>query len=134
MDKYNFKKHHDAINKIKELCHARNSIETCGFLGFNEEDQTYIVQHEENCSPEPSLYFEINAFNYLSFKETYQTICVFHSHIVGDSSPSEFDIKMSENCCLPFLIYSLGGDSLSLYQPKNCDSNLEYLNKIKIFL
>ena len=103
-------------------------IEICGFVGFDEKQQKYIIQLEKNCSSDPSNFFAIDALNYLMFKTKYSIVAVFHSHILGDEEPSEFDIKMSENCCIPFLIYSLNSGKFKIYEPKNKEYDV---NKLK---
>jgi len=58
-------------------------------------------------------------------------VAIFHSHIVGDESASEFDVKMSENCCQPFLIYSLNSKKINIYTPKNTEADVKILERIK---
>ena len=65
------------------------------------------------------------------FKDNCKMVGVFHSHITGDESPSEFDVKMSENCCQPFIIYSLNSKKINIYTPKTSEVDVNILNRIK---
>jgi proteasome lid subunit RPN8/RPN11 len=126
-----FKNIKDSLNKIKEYCRISPTMEICGFLGYDEFRKKYIVQLEKNCSNDPRNFFAIDALRYLLFKQKYTLISVFHSHVVGDEKPSEFDIKMSENCCIPFLVYGLNTDKFDIYQPKNIEFDVKILKRIK---
>jgi proteasome lid subunit RPN8/RPN11 len=121
----------DALNKIINWANAYPSIEICGFLGFDQESKKYITQLEENCSDDPKNFFAINALNYLLFKRKYSMLSIFHTHIIGDEEPSEFDIKMSENCCVPFLVYGLNTKNFKIYEPKNSEYDVKILERIK---
>ena len=126
-----FKNSKDSLNCIKGHSIVHPFIEICGFLGYDLTKKKYIVQLEKNCSTDPQNYFAIDALKYLLFKQKYILAAVFHSHIIGDEKPSEFDIKMSENCCTPFLIYSLNTNKFELYQPKNLECDVKIIKKIK---
>lgn len=126
-----FKNAKDALDKVKNYCLVSPSIEICGFLGYDPNKRKYIVQLENNCSSDPKNFFAIDALKYLLFKQKYQLAAVFHSHIIGDEKPSEFDIKMSENCCIPFLVYGLNTDKFEIYQPKNIECDVKILKRIK---
>jgi len=121
----------EAINNIINWANAYPSIEICGFLGFDHDNKKYVVQLEENCSNEPKHFFSINALNYLLFKNKYAMLSIFHTHIIGDEQPSEFDIKMSENCCIPFLVYGLNSKKFQIYEPKNSEYDVKTLERIK---
>lgn len=124
-----FKDKKEALKQIKEWSKERKSLEICGFLGFKDDE--YVSLLCENISQQPSKYFAIDPVEYLNFKDQNETICVFHSHINGNEEPSEFDVSMSENCCLPFMIYSLNTDKFCLYKPKNSDAKEELLEQIQ---
>ena len=123
-----------ALTKIKQIAHENFKREICGFLGFDEDKKEYLIQLEQNASEDPSNFFLINPLSYLLFKEEYQMIGVFHSHIKGDENPSEFDVKMSENCCQPFIIYSLNSKKINIYTPKSSEVDVNILNRIKAVL
>ena len=92
-----FKKAEEALDRIKKLSHKSLKREICGFIGYDYALNQYIVQKEENIAATPSSLFLINPLNYLLFKDTYEVVAIFHSHIVGDETASEFDIKMADN-------------------------------------
>lgn len=119
------------VEKIKEYCETNPYIETCGFVGFDEEKNKFIVEPKENISDDPKKHFMLNTLEYLLFKEKYRIVGIYHSHIKGNEKPSEFDIKMSENCCDPFIIYGLNTKKIHIYEPKNMDLDVDILNRIK---
>jgi proteasome lid subunit RPN8/RPN11 len=120
-----------ALEEIAETCKKNKSIEACGFLGFDYVDKKYVVQHEKNCSINPKEEFRINSFNFLMFKKNFSIAAIFHSHILGSFLTSDFDEMSSENCCVPFLIYSLNEDKFDIYQPKNIEYDVSIFKKIK---
>ena len=120
-----------ALHKIKEMSHEHFKQEICGFLGYDYEKKEFIVQKEENIAKDPRSHFLISPLNYLLFKDSYGMIAIFHSHIIGDETESEFDVKMSDNCCQPFLIYSLNTKKINIYTPKTIESDVNILERIK---
>ena len=126
-----FKKEKEALEYIKQLSHKNFKGEICGFLGYDYGANQYIVQKEENIAPDPSSVFLINSLNYLLFKDTYGMVAIFYSHIMGDETASEFDVKMSENCCQSFLIYSLNSKKINIYTPETAEGDVKRLERIK---
>ena len=126
-----FKREESVLGRIKELSHKNFKREVCGFLGFCEQTKRYVIQHEKNISPEPHSYFLINPLNYLLFKEKYKMVAIFHSHIKGSEMESEFDTKMANNCCQPFLIYSLNSKKFNIYTPETIEADVNRLERIK---
>jgi|TARA_Y100000401_G_scaffold2332_1_gene1696 proteasome lid subunit RPN8/RPN11 len=120
-----------ALHKIKEIAHKYFTKEICGFLGYDYENKEFIIQLEDNASDDPRSYFLINPLSYLMFKDSYAMVAVFHSHIMGDEKESEFDVKMSDNCCQPFLIYSLNTKKINIYTPKTIEADVNILERIK---
>lgn len=121
----------EALQVIVDESESNSFIEICGFLGFDREKETYIVQNEKNAAENPSEYFMIDPLNYLIFKEKYDLLAVYHSHINTDAEPSEFDVKMSNNCCIPFLIYSIETKKFDLYEPQNLETDVNTYNRFK---
>jgi len=132
MKKFNTPK--AALEYVKILCNRNLRYEICGFLGYCTEDNTFIVQETENASDNPQSFFLVDPLEYLLFKEDYSILALYHSHIVGDEEPSDFDIEMSENSCLPFLIFSLNTQKIHIYEPQNSDSDVNTLGRIKVLL
>ena len=120
-----------ALQIIKEIAHKNFKSEVCGFLGFDEDKNQYVIKLEYNMSNDPSKYFVINPLNYLLFKEDFEMVAIFHSHIIGDEKESEFDVKMADNCCQPFLIYSLNTKKINIYTPKTIEGDVKRLERIK---
>jgi len=125
-NQYKFKTLKAALNRVKKIAHESASVEVCGFLGFDKDGELFIVREETNDSPTPANFFLINPLDYLLFKDKYEVLGLFHSHVLGDEQPSDFDIKMAQNCCVPFLIYSLNTKKTHIYEPQiiECDVNM----------
>ena len=132
MKKFNTPK--AALEYVKILCNRNLRYEICGFSGYCTEANTFIVQETENASDNPQAFFLVDPLEYLLFKEDYSILALYHSHIVGDEEPSDFDIEMSENSCLPFLIFSLNTQKIHIYEPQNSDSDVNTLGRIKVLL
>jgi proteasome lid subunit RPN8/RPN11 len=111
----------------------KNTVsEICGFVGFDKEKKEYVATIEKNQANDPKSFFAINPVRYLKFKNSYSLVSVFHSHVIGDESASEFDIKMSESCCLSFLIYSINSNKFNIYEPQNKHYDVNILERIKV--
>ena len=128
---HKFKGEVSALHKIKEMAHKYFTKEICGFLGYDKKNKEFVVQLEDNASDDPKSYFLINPLSYLLFKDSYEMVAVFHSHILGDETESEFDVKMSDNCCQAFLIYSLNTKKINIYTPKTIEADVNILERIK---
>ncbi len=126
-----FKKETEALEYIKTLSHKNFKAEICGFLGYCYPTSQYVVRKEENIAPDPSSLFLINSLNYLLFKDAFEMVAIFHSHIVGDETASEFDVKMADNCCQTFLIYSLNTKKINIYTPQTTEGDVKMLERIE---
>lgn len=129
---------HKSISEIKDFIMnnalLNMNIEICGFLGFDKNSKKYIAKIEENQSTDPKNHFMMNPVSYLNFKNQYDLIGIFHSHVIYDEQPSEFDIKMSESTCLPFIIFSINSKKFSIYEPQNKDYDVNILERLKVKL
>ena len=122
-------KEDSVLLKVEEWSSTRKMYEVCGFVG--KKDGKYTVILCENESKTPRSTFFIDPVEYLMFIENYEPVMSFHSHITGDEEASEKDIIMSENSCLPFLIYSLNTGKNNIYIPRNNNADEVTLNKFK---
>ena len=116
------------LEKVTDFCKGSFINEVCGIIGH--DSMKYIFQEGKNIANDPRSNFVLDPLQYLLFKNKYETLCIFHSHVVGDENPSEFDILMSENSCIPFLIYSLNTKKFYLYIPKNIETDLDFIKKL----
>ena len=120
---------------IKKIAEANLRNEVCGFVGFERgETEHFIIKEAQNIAQDPKNYFLISPLEYLLFKEEYHLVGIFHSHLVSDEQPSEFDVKMSENCCNPFFIYSLNTEKINIYEPQNAECDVNILHRLKAIL
>jgi hypothetical protein len=53
---------------------------------------------------------------------------------VGDENASDFDLNTSENCCFPFVIYSVVTEKFSIYEPKHKDYDVNIIQGIREIL
>lgn len=124
-----------SINSIKDFiantAYKSPYLEICGFVGFDKEQQEYIAQVEKNTAQDPKNFFSISPVRYLNFKSDNQIVGIFHSHVIGDENPSEFDIKMSESSCVPFIIFSLNSKKFCFYEPQNKEYDVNIVERFK---
>lgn len=103
-------------------------VEVCGLLGIKDDE--YFPRMMKNKHSDPQNHFSIDPLEYLKFSQEFELVAVFHSHIVGDSQPSDFDKVNSENTVVPFLIYSLPEKKFSLFEPENHTCDVKELKEI----
>jgi len=119
----------EILDVVSNWCEVRLSFEACGFIG--EKDGSYTALICQNKSQDPANFFSIDPLEYLMFTEQYNPVALFHSHIKGDEQPSEHDIMMSENSCLPFFIYSLNTKNFHFYMPKKTKADVSIVERFK---
>lgn len=98
------------LNAAKKHALNNRHIESCG-LFCNFKGKVKFISCE-NLSSAPAVSFSIDVREIINFDVKY----IFHSHINGYSEyPSSFDIKYSNELCIPFIIYSISRDSFFVY-------------------
>jgi proteasome lid subunit RPN8/RPN11 len=107
--------------------------ELCGLIGL-DTNGNYIYRKMQNRSKNPNHYFIIDPYDYLNFIKKYMCFAVFHSHLICDESPSDFDKKTSENCCYAFIIYSINTEKFFIYEPEFKDYNVNIIEGIRSLL
>lgn len=122
----------DCIDYIVEVCEKNKHTEICGFVGYNGD--SVVVRQCENIADDKVNHFAVSPVDYLLFQEDNDFLFLFHSHISGDEKPSEFDVVMSENCCLPFFIYSLNNKKSNIYMPKKHEVDVLMINRFKEYV
>lgn len=120
-----FKNLNNLLMSVAEFCEGSLLNEVCGLVGFDGEN--YILQEGKNIAADTKNNFILDPLQYLMFKNKYKVISIFHSHLIGDEEPSDFDVLMSENSCVPFSIYSLNTKKHYVYRPREPDADLELL-------
>ena len=128
MEQYRTKQIKRALSKVSKISEKRVAQEICGLMG--KDGDYYVVQECENISKDPRQFFEVDPLQFLLFKNEYKPIAIFHSHICGNEEASDFDIQMSENSCIPFMIYSLNTKKINLYIPEYSDADEDSIQKI----
>ena len=120
----------DLIAFLKKEGESSLFAELCSMIGISK-DNKIVYKKMQNRSKEPESYFMIDPYDYLSFINSFACLCIFHSHLVGDEKPSEFDKKTSENCCYPFLIYSIVTEKFYIYEPEHKDYDVNIIQRLK---
>lgn len=111
----------------------RNRVcEICGFLG--KKDGQFVAKIVKNKHSDPKNYFAIDPLDFLHFKRENEIVAIFHDHLSGDSSASDFDKVNSENTATPFLIYSVPEKRFSLFVPENSEVSKEVIEEVQKFL
>jgi proteasome lid subunit RPN8/RPN11 len=113
--------------KKESLAHPGNEV--VGFLG--EKNNVPFAKMVKNRAPDPKNFFAIDPLETLNFRREYEFLAIFHSHIYGDSQFSEWDIVTSDNCCLPFIVYSIPEDKFNLYVPPSNEVCSVKIERIK---
>jgi proteasome lid subunit RPN8/RPN11 len=104
--------------------------EICCLIGLDDQN-AIVYQQMKNRSKNPESYFMIDPYDYLGFINKYSCLCIFHSHLIENEKPSDFDVKTSENCCYPFLIYSVVTEKFHIYEPEYKDYDVNIINRLK---
>lgn len=130
---YFFQTAEELIAFLKNESECSLQAELCALIGLNEQ-KIFCYRQMQNRSKEPNLYFLVDPYDYLSFINKYEMFGIFHSHLVGDENPSEFDIKTSNNSCYFFLIYSIITEKFSIYEPHHKDYDVNIMQRIKEIL
>lgn len=103
--------------------------EIVGLLGL--KDGKPVAKIVKNRAPDPQNFFAVDPLELLQFQNDHEFLAVFHSHVYGDSQFSEFDRVTADNCCLPFIVYSLGEDKFGLYVPPENEVSSVNLEKVQ---
>lgn len=97
------------LDQIKIICKSAPNQECCGII-FKENHKLSILECK-NLSENIRTSFVIDPVYFIEYDVKY----VYHSHCIRSCSPSVFDMKSSDELCIPFLIYSLRDDNFYLY-------------------
>jgi proteasome lid subunit RPN8/RPN11 len=98
------------LEQIKNISKMKKNQECCGVI--YENSYGLNVLECENLSEDTRKSFVIDPIYFIE----YNVVCVFHSHCVGSSCPSVYDMNCSDELCMPYLIYSLRDDDFYLYE------------------
>ena len=98
------------LDEIKFICKRKSLQECCGVVA--EKEGILQVVECSNLSENIRVGFVIDPYYFIEHDIKY----VYHSHCLGSSSPSVYDMRCSDELCIPFLIYSLRDDNFYLYE------------------
>jgi len=130
MNKKIFKTEQELIDFLKKEGESSLFAELCALIGKDKQNN-FVYQQMQNRSKDPSSYFMIDPYDYLSFLQQNECLFVFHTHLVCDEKPSDFDTKTSENCCFGFLIYSVMSEKFFFYEPQYKDYDVNKIQRLK---
>lgn len=119
-------------NQIIRACNKNPEEEVCGFVVFKDDE--FGILECENKAQNKKDEFYIPAKDYLYVKNNYEIIAVYHSHLESDENPSEFDKKMSDLTCLPFVMYSHQTRKFNVFKPEFLDCDQSKLSKLEDYL
>lgn len=100
----------DILDEIKSCCIKNPKIESCGII-FEYNNELQFLECD-NLSEQPEFNFIVDPVILIKYDVKY----IVHSHPTGSAQPSKFDIKSSNELCVPFLIYSICYDDFYLYE------------------
>ena len=112
------------IRREKEFVMSKQLLRSGTSVGANIAEASGSISKREFIAKMQISYkeaheslFWITLLKDTNFINEIELLLIFHSHVVGCEKPSEFDEKSSENCCYPFLIYSINSEKFFLYEP-----------------
>jgi len=120
----------ELLNYLKSESEGSLMAELCSLIGIDSSNKV-VYRQMQNRSKDPISYFMIDPYDYLSFINQYKCLAIFHSHLLGCENPSEFDEKTSENCCYPFIIYSVNSEKFFIYEPEYKDYDVNIIQRLK---
>jgi proteasome lid subunit RPN8/RPN11 len=120
----------EMLHFLKRESECSLLAELCSMIGVDENNK-FVYKQMQNRSKDPESYFMIDPYDYLAFINKFSCLCVFHSHLIGDEKHSDFDQKTSENCCYPFLIYSVNTEKFHVYEPEYKDYDVNIIQRLK---
>lgn len=97
------------LGELKLYSKKTPDQECCGII-IKENNLNKFISCE-NKSLYPNESFVIGSHIIIDYDVEY----IFHSHTIGSANPSIKDMRVSEELCIPFLIYSLSCDEFYLY-------------------
>ena len=115
--------------QIAEICEKNQNEESCGLI--LNKGKKFFLKVCENKSEDKTKYFKINGEEYISLYKKYKILMCYHSHVLGDENPSDYDKKYSEEMILPFYIYSTVSKKYNIYYPSELKlyKNLRFLTE-----
>jgi proteasome lid subunit RPN8/RPN11 len=112
----------DYKQEIIEQANQQENYEVCGF-GILGRDKKIKITQVENKAKDPKKDFSINPSDFVKARLRGRILFFYHSHPFTPEDPTEKDIKSSENCKIPCLIYSRFSGAFYLYIPDSYKIN-----------
>lgn len=116
------------LEEIQAKAQENPKMEVCGLISKKGRD--FVLSHAKNLSINKKDFFALDPYETFCFENDYGLDVIYHTHPNSDETPTEFDKKMSMNCCKPFLIYSLQTGKFSLHVPKISTANKKAISQI----
>lgn len=111
--------------KIKNHVAREKFTEACGFVWANQLSGEYGIVECENIQEERRGKFEISTKDYLKAENLGTIVAYYHSHPMTEEGEnmgfSKRDIEVSEECCIPALLYIPLIDEWQFYDPEGSE-------------
>jgi len=104
--------------KIKEHAKQEHPRECCGLIV--DKDGELICVKSQNASFEKNM-FRVNPRDYLAASNLGEIVAVYHSHVNGKESFSEFDKFNSINHDLTYVVFNTQTNSLAQFSPRHSE-------------
>lgn len=98
---------HEIYNTLRDYSLKNKDKEVCGFIVKNSSDVLFIPII--NNHPNDNVFFLISPKEYLSIKNKYTILYLFHSHL-QDTTFSEIDLKYQKYHNINMLLYRIPSD------------------------
>lgn len=108
---------------IKELALKAAPYECCGLLLRNKDGMLDVVP-TANAADDPVANFQIPLPAHYEAIRTGRLMAAYHSHPRDSAEFSDVDKAASDNCGIPFYVYSIPEDRFNYYAPGSSIKNL----------
>lgn len=112
------------FKNLKETSESSED-EVCGIIYKNKNK--FLYKECVNISANPKYEFNIADKDYIETYKKGEIVCIFHSHTVGDTGLSNYDLLNSEYLGVPFLMYENKTKKFHINKIKG----FKYLNSLK---
>lgn len=99
--------------------------EVCGII--YKSKNKFFYKECINISSNPKYEFDIGDNDYIETYKAGEIVCIFHSHPMGNTGLSKYDLMISEHLGVPFLMYENQTKEFHI----NKVDDFKYLNSLK---
>ena len=103
--------------QIKQYALKQPNEEVCGFVILNDFGEVEIYNCK-NVHTDKAKAFEVEIETFLKISKK-NILAIYHSHVNHSANPSEYDLRQSEELCIPFVVYSVRYDNFYIHIPQS---------------